>query len=759
MSDLDQFKDTYISESLELIAEMEELLLALDESDGQVDIDEINAIFRCAHSIKGGAGSFGFNRLINFTHILEFLLDKLRNEEIGINDDIIDALLKSIDVVSALVTAAQNGEELPAGYEDELSKRLESIYETESEEDSSEDEEEAYGIFEGFAVDNSDSSTSGGQIPTDKYLIKFIPKKELLEFGNEPLFIIRELMKYCELKVKVDDSKIPDLENIEPIDCYLSWEIEAETTSTLEKVFEAFEFVEDECDLSIERIAKSDDDYQFSDEDENAYGLFSEEEVNDDNLGDYNTEEAYGLFFDDDEDKNSQSNQKVEEEKSKSTKASQAQSKNQPQSSQPQSYQPQSSKSQNSQAQNSTSPAAKSSAISSIRVDLNKVDKMVNMVGEIVITQAMIEQKMKDIPQEYVQSVLSGVQELSRHTRDLQESVMAVRMQPVKSIFSRLPRIVRDVTKSLNKKVKLEMKGESTEIDKTVIEQLSDPLTHMIRNSLDHGIETPEERLEAGKPEEGTINLSADNSGGRIIIEISDDGAGINRERVYNKAIEKGLIPPDTNLSNEEIDQLIFMPGFSTAEAVTDVSGRGVGMDVVKKNIKNLGGDIDMINKPGEGSIFQISLPLTLAILDGMVIRVSQEKYIIPINNILETMQINSSEVERVKSGEKVIPVRGEFIPILSLSEIFNIKSQQTEENDKILVVLVEAARKRFGIIVSELLGQQQVVIKNLEENSDPVEGVSGATILGDGNVSLILDVAQIHKMNFSKFDKDKVAA
>lgn len=395
--------------------------------------------------------------------------------------------------------------------------------------------------------------------------------------------------------------------------------------------------------------------------------------------------------------------------------------------------------------------------VTSIRVDIQKIDRMVNMVGELVITQAMIMQRLKDIPEQYLQRLMQGVNELSRHTRELQESVMSVRMQPVKSVFSKLPRIVRDVSRKLNKSIRLEMKGEATEIDKTVIESLSDPLVHMIRNSVDHGIEMPADRLAKGKPEEGVITLSADNSGGRILIEISDDGAGINREKVFKKAVEKGLYPADANLSPEEIDNIIFMAGFSTADKVTDVSGRGVGMDVVCSNIKALGGEIEMTNNPGYGMKFIISLPLTLAILDGMVIRVGSEKYILPINNILETMQVKIADVNRVKNSNEVISVRGEFIPIVYLSEIFGI-TKTTQKNDKILVVLVENGKNKLGIVVEDLLGQQQVVIKNLEENSDKVQGISGATILGDGNVSLIIDVAQIQKMTFDRKKEIKAA-
>jgi two-component system chemotaxis sensor kinase CheA len=724
MNDFDQFKQTYISEAFELLEDMEERLLGFDEDN--FDMEEVNAIFRCAHSIKGGGGSFGFKRLVDFTHIMEFLLDKIRNEEIQISEEIIDTLLKSVDIVSALVTAAQNEEELPAGYEDELLQKLNVLSEggaepkqqsenTAAQSDES-NTEEAFGIFD--ESDNGSGEQNSAE-DTEYYKITFIPYRELLEYGNEPLFIIRELMKNSDLTVKVDDSNIPDFEDIDPVNCYLSWEIEVATSKGVEQLLEAFEFVDGECDLKIDKITEL--TYKSKDsEEETAFGLFGDEAETQEK------ETAFGLF---DDEEGSPSEAPAQQVPAKPQVVAKAPEKTK--------------ESDNSQA------SKKPPAISSIRVDISKVDKMVNMVGEIVITQAMLTQKLKDIPPQYIEKISQGIQELSRHTRDLQEAVMAVRMQPVKTIFSRMPRIVRDISRKLNKLVRIEMKGEATEIDKTVIEQLSDPLTHMIRNSLDHGVEMPDVRTANGKPAEGVINLSADNSGGRIIIEITDDGAGINRERVLQKAIEKGLFPEDVNLSPEEIDQIIFMPGFSTAEKITDVSGRGVGMDVVMRNIKELGGDIDVENRPGQGSTFLITLPLTLAILDGMVIQSGDEKYILPINNILETMQTNISEIKNVKTGEEVITVRGEFIPIIDLADIFGIEAKN-KDSEKRLVVLVEAARKRFGLIVDELLGQQQVVIKNLAENSDTVEGVSGATILGDGNVSLILDVAQIHRMKFS---------
>lgn len=383
----------------------------------------------------------------------------------------------------------------------------------------------------------------------------------------------------------------------------------------------------------------------------------------------------------------------------------------------------------------------------SIRVDLDKIDRLVNMVGELVITEAMLRAQVRHFAEDEFSGLLRGVDELSHHTRELQEAVMAVRMQPVKSIFSRMPRVVRDTAAALGKDIQLVLSGENTEVDKTVIEQLSDPLTHMIRNSCDHGIETPDQRVWHDKPIQGTINLSAYHRSGRIIIEISDDGAGINRMRVLGKAQEKGLVPMDAKLTDEEIDHLVFMPGFSTAEKVTSVSGRGVGMDVVRRNIESLGGNVRITNNPGKGSIFTVSLPLTLAILDGMIVRVGAESYIVPITSIIETLRPRREEIHAVQGKSDVINVRGEFVQVVYLHEIFNIANAEHDPS-KALVVLVESGNEKLGLVVDELIGQQQVVIKSLEANTDPVKGVSGATILGDGKVSLILEINELKALS-----------
>ncbi|NOZ33579.1 MAG: chemotaxis protein CheA, partial [Alphaproteobacteria bacterium] len=379
----------------------------------------------------------------------------------------------------------------------------------------------------------------------------------------------------------------------------------------------------------------------------------------------------------------------------------------------------------------------------SIRVDLEKVDRVVNMVGELVITQSMLSQQMDDDLREKYQELIRGLEVLEQTTRGLQDSVMAIRAQPVKSVFSRLPRLMRELATKTGKKIRLEMVGEHTEIDKTVIEQLSDPLTHMIRNSADHGIEMPEIRLAAGKSETGTIRLSAEQSGGSILIAVEDDGAGINRERVLETARERGVIAPDQQLSEEQIDNLVFAPGFSTASSVSDISGRGVGMDVVLSNIKKIGGTVHVRSRPGQGTRMTLRLPLTLAVLDVMLVKVAQCHYVIPLSSIVETIQCARSDFGEVPSGARVMQVRGEYVQVVDLAERFAMTSD-VEEGRRFVVLCEAEGSVKVALIVDDIVGQQQVVIKSLEENYQRIEGIAGGTILGDGSVALIVDVQGI---------------
>ncbi len=660
MVSLDQFKQTYIAECFELLGDMESLLLSLDVE--AVDVEQLNAIFRCAHSIKGGAGAFGLDSIMNFTHVLEALLDSMREGKVQPSRLAVDLLLKSADVVTQMVQAAQDNIPVPEGLGAGLLSQLKDF---------------ASGSVDCSAINTCGefakaTEKSGSTSQEERsWQINFAPHETLLTTGNEPLLILRELARLGKVEVAAFVHRVPVLEELNPTCCYIGWSITLHTARCEKDIREVFEFVEDHCDLSIALEVMDSDEFP--------------EEIPETRLGNLKN-----------------NNVKIAPADDAGTRGAHA---------------------------------------TSIRVDLDKVDKLVNMVGELVITEAMLKAQTREFIEGQFTDLLRGISELSQHTRELQEAVMAVRMQPVKSIFSRMPRIVRDISAQLGKEIRLLTSGESTEVDKTVIEQLGDPLTHMIRNSVDHGIEQPEIRIAAGKPAEGTIHLSAEHRGGRIVIEIRDDGAGINRPKVLAKAKEKSLIAPDAVLSDSECDDLIFLPGFSTADVVSNISGRGVGMDVVRRNIQSLGGTVRVSSISGKGSLFTVSLPLTLAILDGMIVRVGTENYIIPIANIIETMRPRAEQVKRVEGHNDVINVRGEFIPVVYLSQIFSVKGAESDPS-KALIVLVETGSRRMGLVVDELIGQQQVVIKSLESNSDPVAGVSGATILGDGRVSLILDIA-----------------
>lgn len=534
------------------------------------------------------------------------------------------------------------------------------------------------------AKEKAPVAKSGGKLT---YSVKFEPNAEVFRHANEPILLIRELQTLGELDVEVDISSLPSLRSLEPEDSYLKWNMKLITGRPLEDIEEVFEFVEDDCKLDI--------------------SLLDSEEAD-------------------------QPNQEISSSATVETKRVPLEIEAFP---------------AGADMTNAAPVASKAKPkTTSIRVDLDRLDKLVNMVGELVITQAMLTQELESIDQSQNQRLISGMEELASHARELQENVMAVRMQSVKSVFSRMPRLVRDLSSQLNKKVKLITSGEDTEVDKTVIEEIADPLTHMIRNSLDHGIELPEVREKNGKDPEGTIWLSAAHRGGRIIIEISDDGQGINRERVLSKAKEKNLIT-DENMSDEEIDNLIFHPGFSTAEAVTNVSGRGVGMDVVRKNILSLGGRISVQSEAGKGSKFTLSLPLTLAVLDGMIVGVSAEKYVIPVNSIIESVRPAQSDVMTLFGDTQVLRIRGQYIPLVPIVTLFDIVNNQENVSQTLVVIVDVGGGDHVGIIVDELIGQQQVVIKSLETNYKHIDGISAATILGNGQVCLILDVDGLEEM------------
>ncbi len=750
--DLRQFQATYFEECQDLLAAAEEHLGVLQANLENVNVDVLHAIFRSVHSIKGGAGAFNFTDLVNFSHILETTLDKLREGKIQPTQELVDCLISANDVLADLVLMAQNSEKVDPSIWKNVAAQLETFGKEATSADQKislssrfgdynktpqEEEEQGWGLFLENDVTELETGSADLQIDADGqgwglfideaelekqrfealsasdeklplYKIKFVPEPHLLQFANEPLLLARELKTLGKCEARADLSRLPDLSEVVSDEAYLSWFFELRTERPIEDIYEVFEFVIDDCELEIEKI-----------EEPNAPP--SRESVQQDQQVD---EVPVSL-------KKEQTavSEREEPEKRDLTQVSQDTAKSDAQN--------------KAKAENGVSIAK----VSSIRVDLERVDKLVNMVGELVITQAMLKQQAEELPGNAGHVMSQGFEDLSAHTRELQESVMAIRMQPVKSVFSRIPRLVRELSAKLNKKIDLITSGEMTEVDKTVIEQLMDPLTHMIRNSVDHGIETQAERLESAKPERARIHLTAAHRSGRIQIEVHDDGRGINRERVLAKAIEKGIIDNNHSLEDDEIDNLIFAPGFSTAEQVSDVSGRGVGMDVVRRNIVNLGGRISVFSTPGEGTRFVLSLPLTLAVLDGMIVKCGGQKYIVPLTAIVESIHPVKEEIKPLAGGATLIAVRGEYIRVVNLYRLFNIKGALTDPCEA-LVVIVETERfGNVGIMVDELLGQQQVVIKSLEDNYDPVAGIAAATIMGNGKVSLILDVDGLAEM------------
>jgi two-component system, chemotaxis family, sensor kinase CheA len=485
-----------------------------------------------------------------------------------------------------------------------------------------------------------------------------------------------------ELSVNLDESQLPLFSDLEPEDSYLAWQMELISEVAKEEIVEIFEWVEDDCDLTIE-------------------ALFSIAEKS----AESSEEAEYAEPV--------ESNTVVVETQLESPVAENTATKQ----------------------KSSAAPVA-----ASIRVGTDKIDSLINMVGELVITQSMLSQVGDNFTEEMLPQLIDGLAQLERNTREMQEGVMRIRMLPISFAFNRFPRLVHDLTDKSGKKVDLKLTGEQTELDKTVMEKIGDPLVHLVRNSLDHGLETPEVRLAAGKNETGLLNLNAYHQGGNIVIEIEDDGAGLNEEKIFNKAVEKGLVNADDKLNPEKIHELIFMAGFSTADVVSDISGRGVGMDVVRKNIHSLGGSIEITSEKDVGTKFTIRLPLTLAIMDGQTIRVANENYILPLISIVESIEIKDTDIKQVSGKGELYKLRDDYVPVIRLYEIFNIEPQITDLEDGLLVV-VEGDGQKVGLFIDDLLGQQQVVIKSLETNYRKVVGLSGATILGDGTVALILDV------------------
>ncbi len=695
MSELDEFKATFFDECSELLIELEEQFTAIEEGDKSPD--RMHAVFRAIHSVKGGAGAFGFTGLVGFAHEFETLLDFVRNDKIEMTNEVIVLCIRSNDIIADFVEAAKVGEELASDYGAVEKEKFISLCKASSgddEETGEPVEDEEFDIDFTPVMINLDEEMGDDEGISEGWLVKFVPHRELYISANDPILLLRELAEMSDIEVKAVLIDIPTLPDFEPMGVYCSWEISFSDDSVEEELIrEVFEFVDGDCDLEITKIEakpiqEKQDDVDFDSENLPSFADLADEI------------------------------KPVEAEKPAATVAAKGTE-------------------QTSKSPSKTAPVA---GVQSIRVDLDKVDRVVNMVGELVITQSMLTQQMDDHLKHQYQELIRGLEVLATTTRGLQDSVMAIRAQPVKSVFSRMPRLVRELATKTGKKIKLETVGENTEIDKTVIEQLSDPLTHMIRNSADHGIESVENRVKAGKSETGTIRLSAEQAGGSILIIIEDDGAGINRERVLQLARDKGVVGEDQQLSDDQIDNLIFAPGFSTVEEVSDLSGRGVGMDVVLSNINKIGGAVIVKSWPGKGTRMTLRLPLTLAVLDVMLVKVGGCPYVIPLSSIVETIQNSRADFGKLPTGAKVLQVRGEYVHSIDLADRFELPND-INDKDRFVVLCEADGTNKLALIVDSIIGQQQVVIKSLEENFERIEGIAGGTILGDGSVGLIVDV------------------
>lgn len=691
--DLSEVQDIFFEECLEGLDVLESGLLNLDQS---TDSEEINGIFRAAHSIKGGAGTFGFPEISAFTHVMETLLDEMRDGRRTIEREAVDRLLASVDVLRGMVDAAQSG----VANDEERVKDVQSGLEALLAQGPSAEARENSATEQSETADNPKES--------GLWQIDFAPGPEMLKRGNEPLRIFRELGKLGDLSAEVDTQSVPGLAELDPRCCYLRWRLQLAADVSRETIEELFAWVVDECELTVTPAPSA----VLEPDKTNPVAQHPDAEPASPTPHEATSEAA------------------APPEKPTETK--------------------------------SATPASKSQKDGgSIRVGIDKVDELINLVGELVITQSMLTQvseQFEAVNNDLADSLRDGIAQLERNTRELQQNVLKIRMLPITVSFSRFPRLVRDLSAKLGKDIELQMIGEQTEVDKTVLEKINDPLVHLVRNSLDHGIESPEERLAAGKPAKGTLTLSAFHEGGDIVIKVGDDGGGLKRDKILAKALERGIVKEHDELTDERIYNLIFAPGFSTADNVSDVSGRGVGMDVVRRNIRDLGGNVTIASDPGLGSEVTIRLPLTLAILDGQLAALGDQTYVLPLVSIVESLIMVESNLEAVTQESELYRLRDEYIPIVRLDRVFGFERERDTLVDALLVV-VEAEGRRAGLLVDDLLGQQQVVIKSLETNFRQIEGISGATILGDGTIALIVDVPGLVGGYFEKIRYRETAA
>ena len=736
MDPMEEIRETFFLECEELLEDLESGLISFN--DGDCDSETINAMFRAVHSIKGGAGAFGLESLVRFAHKFETTLDEVRAGRLEPSQDVAQVFLRSADVLSDLVERARDNDDAEhdavpgvlAELEDLMGQSTAGVR---ASEDVTEDVSTPVGDTHEPADDESgfspmsldldldlEDELSGdhGTRSNNSFLITLKPEFSLYVNGNETGLLLRSLGELGTAKVNCDFSALPTLDSFDPETSYLSWTITLETEASEADIREIFEFVEGDCALEISVEISADREQIDSESDDNFFddntGAEQSLENSEASPVSNNAHEASALNTAD-----------IDTKTIDATKPSESSS---------------------SETKNSTEKAqTKSSPKATLRVDLSRVDRLINLVGELVINQAMLAESVMEANIASSSNIMTGLDELNQLSREIQDSVMAIRAQPVKSLFQRMSRVVREASAATGKSVRLKTEGEATEVDNTVVERLSDPLTHMIRNAVDHGLENAEDREGAGKSTEGTVRLHAAHRSGRVVIEVSDDGAGINRPKVKQIAIDKGLIPEDAVLSDSEIDNLLFMPGFSTAKEVSDLSGRGVGMDVVKRAIQALGGRVMIHSTPGKGTTFSISLPLTLAVLDGMVVRVEDQTVVVPLTSIVETLKPQTDDIHDVSTDGTVVYVRGEFVPVTDVGVCLGYRPAPMSYADSVFLLIEKDDGTRAALAVDSIQDQRQVVIKGLEENYGTVPGVAAATILGDGRIALILDTDNLN--------------
>lgn len=689
--DLEELRAIFLDECNENIELLENGLMRM--GDGDDDPDTLNEVFRAAHSIKGGGSTFGFLPMAELTHHMETLLDEQRSGRRPVVEADVDLLLVALDAVQGILSDSRSETNADHPERAGIQAKLEAAVLVGIQAGSGSNESDTH------AASTADDAGAVIADTIDSWTVSFAPNSDFYLRGNDALLILRELRRLGEVSVSVDVDNLPEWNQLDVNNSYLSWLLKVPGHVSEADIVAVFDWVDTECTVSINA--------------NRAGGELSAPADNTDGQDETNaTADSAGAS---DVQQNA-----AKPDKDVAPKAD---------------------------AKVDAKPAAKPAAAkassnesSSIRIATDKIDQLINLVGELVITQSMLSRVSESQSGIDINELRERMADLEHNTRDLQESVMQVRMLPISSAFSRIPRLVRDLSRKLNKEVDLQMDGGSTELDKTVLERMIDPLVHLVRNGMDHGIETPEERTAAGKKGTGILHLSARQESGSVVIEIKDDGKGINGPFILGKAREKGIVGPEEELTDDQINQLIFAPGFSTAAVLSDVSGRGVGMDVVRRNILDLGGRVHVYSEFGIGTRIEINLPLSLAILDGQLVRVAGQVYVIPILSIIETLELAQTERSNVPGTGEICRFRGEYLQMLRVADHFRLREPSTGR----LVVVVDTHGKRMGLVIDEVLGQQQVVIKPLDKNYKSVKGLAGATIMSDGSVALILDPANI---------------